>query len=114
MLSKFPVETSHVRPCPKFSAIPYHKQKHFFKIVCCEKNASSSDSSNSSSSSSPPDNKFGFKLVGQSLGDRNWKFNDIDASEFIKSIFSSLLLRFLFVCVDDLDIAAYGLWSNDN
>ncbi|KAK6143749.1 hypothetical protein DH2020_024097 [Rehmannia glutinosa] len=84
MLSKFPVKTSHIRPSPKFSAIPYHHQKKlFFKIVCCEKNDSSSDSPNSSS---PPDNKFGFKLVGQALGDKNWKFNDIDTNAMQESV----------------------------
>ncbi|KAK6121178.1 hypothetical protein DH2020_045099 [Rehmannia glutinosa] len=84
MLSKFPVKTSHISPSPKFSAIPYHHQKKlFFKIVCCEKNDSSSDSPNSSS---PPDNKFGFKLVGQALGDKNWKFNDIDTNAMQESV----------------------------
>ncbi|KAK6121028.1 hypothetical protein DH2020_045218 [Rehmannia glutinosa] len=83
MLSKFPVKTSHIRPSPKFSAIPYHHQKKlFFKIVCCEKNDSSSDSPNSST----PENKFGFKLVGQALGDKNWKFNDIDTNAMQESV----------------------------
>ncbi|KAL0387196.1 UNVERIFIED_CONTAM: hypothetical protein Sradi_2601400 [Sesamum radiatum] len=85
MLSKFPAKTSNIRACPKYSAIPCHKQKFYFKIVSCEKNASS-NSPNSSSSSSPADNKFGFKLVGQTLGDKNWKFNDIDAHAMQESV----------------------------
>lgn len=81
MLSKFPVETSHIRPTTKFSLTSHHKQNLSFKIVCCEKNGSSDspNSSSSSSSSSAQDKKFGFKLVGQALGGKNWKFNDIDA-----------------------------------
>ncbi|KAL8553654.1 hypothetical protein ACS0TY_002094 [Phlomoides rotata] len=87
MLAKFPVETSHLKPPLKSPAVLYHKQKHSFKILCCEKNGSSdSPSSSSSSSSSPPDNKFGFKLVRQSLRDKNWKFNDIDANAVQESV----------------------------
>lgn len=100
MISGFPVRTSHIKPSYNFSAIPARRRKVFFKVVCCEKNAAASDSPNSSS-------KFSFKLVAQSLGDKNWKFNDIDASEFTKTV----LLRFLAVSVNDLDITAYGLSS---
>lgn len=107
MISGFPVRTSHIKPSYNFSAIPARRRKVFFKVVCCEKNAAASDSPNSSSTSSPPGNKFSFKLVAQSLGDKNWKFNDIDASEFTKTV----LLQFLAVSVNDLDITAYGLSS---
>lgn len=91
MLSKFPVplETSHRRRAPQFSATSHHKPKQFCRIVCCEKNGSSdspNSSASSSSSSSTPDDKFGFKLVGQSLGDKNWKFNDIDAHAMQESV----------------------------
>ncbi|PIN09646.1 hypothetical protein CDL12_17776 [Handroanthus impetiginosus] len=86
MLTKFPVNTSHVRVSSKHSAAQYHNPKVVLNIVCCEKNASSSsDSPNSSSSSFPPD-RFGFKLVGQSLRDNNWKFNDIDANAMQESV----------------------------
>ncbi|XP_057803468.1 uncharacterized protein LOC131018773 isoform X2 [Salvia miltiorrhiza] len=85
MLSRFPVETPHIRPTPKSSATFHHKQNLFFKIACCVKNGSS-DSPNSSPPSSTPDNKFGFKLVGQSLGDINRKFNDIDTNSMQESV----------------------------
>lgn len=97
------METPHIRPTPKSSsATQNHKQNQLFKTACCVKNGSS-DSPNSSSSSAP-DNKFGFKLVGQSLGEKNWKFNDIDASEFPKQ-----LLCVVCVCVDELDFCC--LWA---
>ncbi|CAA0812430.1 Plant protein of unknown function (DUF639 [Striga hermonthica] len=71
MVFKLTAKTPLVWPSPKLSAIPHRKRKCVFKILCCEKNVSSSDSTN--------ENKFGFKLVSQALGDKNWKFNDIDA-----------------------------------
>ncbi|KAG8364083.1 hypothetical protein BUALT_Bualt19G0089400 [Buddleja alternifolia] len=77
MISKFPVKTSDIRPSPKFSALAYNQQKFLFKTVCCEKNASSSNSS---------DNKFDFKLVGQSLAEKKWKFNDIDTNAMQESV----------------------------
>lgn len=114
MLSKFPLETSHRRRAPQFPATAHHKPNQFCRIVCCEKNGSSDSpksSASSSSSSSTPDDKFGFKLVGQSLRDKNWKFNDIDAREFQNTCICSLSI---YLCLDDLDFAAYGLWSNEN
>ncbi|KAL7125072.1 hypothetical protein ABFS83_14G091200 [Erythranthe nasuta] len=96
MLSKFPVRMPQLKPPPpppppRFSAIRHRFQQKqlFFKVVCCEKNlsSSSSDSPNSSSSSdSPPSNKFGFKVVVQSLGDKNWKFNDLDTHAMQESV----------------------------
>ncbi|GER30446.1 hypothetical protein STAS_06376 [Striga asiatica] len=78
MVFKLQAKTPLVWPSPKFSAIPPRKRKCIFKIFCCEKNVSSSDSTN--------ENKFGFKLVSQALGDKNWKFNDIDANAMQESV----------------------------
>ncbi|KAL3651601.1 hypothetical protein CASFOL_004603 [Castilleja foliolosa] len=72
MLSKSPV----IKIYPNFS--PYNHKKLIFKVACCEKNVSSSDS--------PSDNKSGFKLVGQALGDKNWKLGDIDANAMQESV----------------------------
>ncbi|KAL3651589.1 hypothetical protein CASFOL_004591 [Castilleja foliolosa] len=74
MLSKSPV----IKTYPNF--FPCNHKKLIFKVVCCEKNVSSS-----SSSDSPSDNKSGFKLVGQALGDKNWKLGDIDANWLSKT-----------------------------
>lgn len=66
---------------PAFPVFPQprlHHHQALFRILCCDKNSDSS----SSSSSAPENNKFRFKLVGRSLGDSKWKFNDIDASRF--------------------------------
>ncbi|GFP87118.1 hypothetical protein PHJA_000855500 [Phtheirospermum japonicum] len=74
MISKFPV----IKASPNFSPTLYNQKKLVFKVVCCEKNVSSSDS--------PNDNKSGFKLVGQALGDKNWKLGDIDANAMQESV----------------------------
>ncbi|XP_047969466.1 uncharacterized protein LOC125213137 isoform X1 [Salvia hispanica] len=82
MLSRFPPESPHtISLTPKSSsATSHHKHKNqLFKIACCVKNGSS-DSPNSS------DNRFGFNLVGQSLGAMNWKLNDIDANSMQESV----------------------------
>ncbi|KAL3843707.1 hypothetical protein ACJIZ3_001110 [Penstemon smallii] len=77
MISKYPFQTFHIRPSPNFST----QQKFLFKIVCCEKNVSSN-----SSSSPPQENKVGFKLLGQSLGDKKWNLNNIDANAVQESV----------------------------
>nr|XP_043627378.1 uncharacterized protein LOC122598993 isoform X2 [Erigeron canadensis] len=51
--------------------IPKHNHQALCKIVSCAKNSSSSSSS---------ENKHGFKLMGQSLGDIRFKLNDFDSS----------------------------------
>ena len=68
MHSKFPVK-SHHRVSPPLLINPNHHHQFFCKIVCCAKN------------SSPQEDKFNFKLLGQSSGDNKWKFNDIDGSK---------------------------------
>ncbi|KAM7474630.1 hypothetical protein LguiB_021873 [Lonicera macranthoides] len=67
MHSKFPAK-SHHRVSPQLLINPNHHHQFFCKIVCCAKN------------SSPQENKNKFKLLGQSLGDNKWKFNDVDGN----------------------------------
>ncbi|CAK9151183.1 unnamed protein product [Ilex paraguariensis] len=74
MHSKFPLK-AHLRAPPHFSRIHYQPHQVLFKVVCCDRNSSSSSPSPSSS-----DKKSWLKLVGQSLGDSRWKFDDIDAN----------------------------------
>lgn len=64
MQSNFPKS-----PLP-FSLIPKHQHQAFCKIVSCANNSSSSSS----------ENKNGFKLLGQSVGDIKWRLNGFDGS----------------------------------
>ncbi|KAL2460491.1 Plant protein of unknown function (DUF639) [Abeliophyllum distichum] len=71
MHSRLPVKTTHFGQSPYLSTLPHQQQKLLFRIFSHDNNPSSnsfdSDPSSSSSSSST-DDKFGFKLVGRSLG----------------------------------------------
>ncbi|XP_060167723.1 uncharacterized protein LOC132598713 isoform X2 [Lycium barbarum] len=76
MHSKLVVGVELVSSSPSFCALPRRRHHHPFlsKTLCC--------TNNSSSSSSSSDHKFKFNVVG----DRKWKFKDIDASKVEESV----------------------------